>query len=199
MLLRRSLSMEVRTAADGKVVQGYAAVFNSRSAEMWGMFEEIAPGAFKRSLGTKDHDIVGLWSHDTSRPLASRDAGTLKLSEDKRGLSFEMDLSAGPSWVADAYEAIRTGTVRKMSIGFSVLGEEWRKESGAAIRTLTDVELFEVSPVVFPAYGDTEAEARELRAAHDKFFAQPGAASQGEKGPDIGLMLAINRMKARSR
>lgn len=162
--------VEIREADDGSMsLRGYAAVFNSLSEPIFGMFRErIAPGAFKRSIADGDHDVYALWQHDSSFPLARKSKGTLRLAEDKRGLAVEIDLPA-TSYGRDAAEAVRSGLVDKMSFGFGVpeggdrLTDE-RSEDGYPIRELTDVELYEVSPVTFPAYPDTQLSARSLEA-----------------------------------
>lgn len=162
--------VEIREADDGSMsLRGYAAVFNSLSEPIFGMFRErIAPGAFMRSIADGDHDVYALWQHDSSFPLARKSKGTLRLAEDKRGLAVEIDLPA-TSYGRDAAEAVRSGLVDKMSFGFGVpeggdrLTDE-RSEDGFPIRELTDVELYEVSPVTFPAYPDTQLSARSLEA-----------------------------------
>lgn len=175
----RNFRLEQRSADEGKIT-GYAAPFNSLSEEMFGFYERIAPGAFSTSLASSDHDIVGLWSHDMTKPLASRDAGTLTLSEDDRGLKFEMTPNK-TSWAADALEAVRSGTVSNMSIGFAVRDSKWETLNGKEVRTLTDIDLYEISPVVFPAYTATAAHVRSLadiwKQRVDE-LAQAGTASQ---------------------
>lgn len=199
----RTLQLRLDPAeGDSRIVRGYAAVYDQFSVDMWGMRERIAPGAFGESLRSAAHDILALWSHDTGKPLASRDAKSLTLREDDHGVAFEMDLSAGISWVKDAYEAIRGGLISKMSIGFEVVDDEWGTEDKKTIRTVKKGELFEVSPVAFPAYTGTEAEAaaRSLRSAHEQFLARTGAASDSGKaasGIDLDLLIAINQSKQR--
>lgn len=199
MLIRRALELRVDPAdGDSRIVRGYAAVFDQLSVDMWGMQERIRPGAFRESLKSAGHDILALWAHDTSKPLASRAAKTLELREDDHGLAFEMDLSSTISWVRDSYEAIRSGLVGKMSFGFSVIDDEWSTEGKKTIRSIKNLDLYEVSPVAFPAYEGTEAEARSLKAAHEQFLAKTGAASaRDERSPDVELLLAINKSKER--
>ena len=154
---------------DGKTTaRGYAAVYNSLSVPIYGMFRErIRPGAFRRSLAG-DGDVFAFWQHDSTRPLARRSTGTLRLREDDRGLAVEIDLP-DTSYGRDAADAIRTGLVDKMSFGFAVAdgGDVMTKEradDGLPIRELTDVDLYEVSPVTMPAYEGTELSARSQAA-----------------------------------
>ena len=92
---RRALSgIEVREAdkASGFIghLTGYAAMFNSDSLDMGGWTERIAPGAFKRSLA-ESPDILSFWSHNKDVPVG-RTPDTLRVSEDDKGLRFELDL-----------------------------------------------------------------------------------------------------------
>jgi len=115
--------------------------------------ERIAPGAFVRSLKTRN-EIKLLWNHDTGDVLGSKRAGTLRLVEDDRGLRVSADLP-NTTTGRDAAELLRRGDVDSMSFGFSVPkgGDEWN-ESGTE-RTLREVKLHEVSIVAFPAYTST--------------------------------------------
>ena len=165
-------AVEIREADDGTAtLRGYAAVFGSLSEPIAGMFRErIVAGAFKRTL-KEDGDVFALWQHDSSMPLARKSKGTLRMSEDDRGLSVEIDLP-DTSYGRDAAEAVRSGLVDKMSFGFSVPAGgarmlDERSEDGYPIRELNDIELYEVSPVTFPAYPDTSLSARSIEAAKE--------------------------------
>jgi HK97 family phage prohead protease len=143
---------EIRETQDGMTFSGYAAVFNSPS-EPLPFREKIAPGAFRRSLDSRN-DIKLLWNHDTSEVLASSRAKTLTLKETDRGLYTEA-LLPNTSRGRDTAELIRRGDVDSMSFGFSVPsgGDEW--SSDGSERTLKSVRLHEVSIVAFPAYSGT--------------------------------------------
>lgn len=141
-------------------LEGYAAVYNSDSVLMWENGEEfverLAPGAFSRSLSSGDH-IVALWSHDMSKPLASTRNDNLILKEDDKGLWFSMSLERMDSMML---AAARDGDVQ-MSFGMFIRDRDWsRREDGTRVRTITDLDLFEISPVVFPAFPATEAAVR---------------------------------------
>jgi phage head maturation protease len=74
---------EVREDGDGMHLEGYAALFNSRSENLGGFTETIAPGAFRTSLRSRN-DIKLLWNHNTDAVMGSTRAGTLSLTEDKQ-------------------------------------------------------------------------------------------------------------------
>jgi HK97 family phage prohead protease len=107
-------------------------------------------------------------NHDSNLVLASRRSGTLRLSEDERGLRVEADLpdtSAG----RDIRELMRTGVVDKMSFGFQVdrRGDRWSDDGME--RTLTKINLHEVSVVTgFPAYEATKAAVRSLERLSER-------------------------------
>jgi uncharacterized protein len=84
---------EVRAVKNGdkRTIIGYAARYNVLSGDLGGFREHIASGAFKRILATKP-DVVCLFNHSDSAVLGRTTAGTLRLSEDSRGLKFECDL-----------------------------------------------------------------------------------------------------------
>jgi HK97 family phage prohead protease len=142
----------------GATIAGVAVPYGKPSEEMWGFREIIAPGAFAASL-SGGLDIRCLWSHDTGKPLGRTSNNTLRLRDAPEGLSFECDLGA-TSWSADAREAIKRGDVAGMSFGFIVRKDDWAFAEDATVRTVIEAELFEVSPVAFPAYPDSSVEAR---------------------------------------
>jgi len=163
----RSFTGELRAEGDGMTFSGYAAVFNSPS-EPLPFIERIAPGAFSKTLRDRKRDVRLFVNHDSNLVLASRNSGTLRLSEDERGLRVEADLpdtSAG----RDIRELLRTGVVDKMSFGFQVdrRGDSWNADGTE--RTLTSVRLFEVSVVTgFPAYEATMATVRSLEKLSER-------------------------------
>jgi HK97 family phage prohead protease len=147
--------LEIRAEGDGMTLRGYAAVFNSPS-EPLPFTETIQPGAFSDSLRSRN-DVKLLWNHDTGIVLGSTRAGTLKLTEDERGLLVEAslpDTQAG----RDAATLIKRGDVSAFSFGFRVPagGDNW---PSANQRVLTRVNIHEASLVSFPAYSGTEGTA----------------------------------------
>ena len=141
-------------------VGGYAAVFNKLSEVLWNFREKIAPGAFAKSL--RENDIIALWSHKTDQPLGRSGNGTLTLTEDKKGLKFELDLPDSPAG-QNAYVSIERGDVDGMSFGFTVREENWKRGKGEKPheRTILDADLIEISPTAFPAYKQTKVGTRD--------------------------------------
>jgi HK97 family phage prohead protease len=147
-------------ATEGMRFAGYAAVFDSPS-EPLPFIEQIRPGAFATSLSSRN-EIKMFVNHDTTRVLASKRAGTLRLSEDSHGLRVEADLPPTTDG-KDLAILMRRGDVDSMSFGFSVPkgGDAWSPDG--ATRELREVRLHEVSIVTaFPAYAATSAGVRSL-------------------------------------
>lgn len=159
----------------GRMLQGYAAVFNSPSRDLGGFFEIIRPGAFKRSIEAGG-DVLGLFNHNVNALLGRTSSKTLRIGEDARGLWYQIDLP-DTQLGRDLAEQVRRGDVRGSSFGFTVngaSGQAWRKEGAKSVRELHDVNLLDVSPVVNPAYLAADVAVRSFQewqrgqdAAHD--------------------------------
>lgn len=199
---RNFTATELRAVSDDAGVRhitGYAAVFNSLSEDLGGFREKIAPGAFARAI--KEDDVRALWNHNSDCVLGRTKSGTLRLSEDTHGLKIECD-PPDAQWVRDLMASIDRGDIDQMSFGFMVRsnpdgsrGAQWEEENGEDIRTLTDVELFDVSPVTFPAYPDTEVGLRSLEE-HKKSAAIAG----GNGGTiDPAIIIGLRRKKLESK
>ena len=149
-------------------VSGYAAVFDLLSEDLGGFRELIRPGAFAKTL--QESDVRALWNHDSNYPLGRTSAGTLRLWEDEHGLGFELALPE-TSYGKDLAESMRRGDVREMSFAFVAVREDWKAAEGTVVqRDLVEVKLYEVSPVVFPAYPQTSA---QVRAKVEEFTGTP--------------------------
>jgi HK97 family phage prohead protease len=151
-----SVDFEVRAEGDGMTFTGYASVFNSPSQDLGGFIEYVAPGAFKRSLQSRN-EVKLLWNHDSGEPLASLRGGTMQLVEDDRGLKVTAQLP-NTTRGRDIAELLRTKVIDSMSFGFNVIKDSWARDGQT--RTLESVRLFEVSIVSFPAYESTTAQVR---------------------------------------
>ena len=156
---RRSFRLELRTDEDDGKLKGHAAVFNQLSEPLWGFREKIAPGAFAETI--KADDIRALFNHDSNLVLGRNTAGTLSLEEDKRGLLVEIDLP-DTQFARDLRKTIHRGDVDQMSFGFNVIDDSLETIDEEVIRTLKTVALFDVSPVTFPAYPQTDVAVRSF-------------------------------------
>ncbi|WP_079673230.1 HK97 family phage prohead protease, partial [Mycobacteroides abscessus] len=183
--LSRSVSFTFTRGAnengDGLTFEGYGAVFNSPTRiDSWeGTFDEqIAPGAFRKSLRERTPKFQ--FDHGHHPLIGSIPIGAISdIHEDDRGLYVQARL--GQHILIDLIrEAIASGAIDGMSFRFSVVRDEWHDRDGKLVkpeevdqilyrdpdnrgpllRTLKEVKIAEVGPVVWPAYADTTAAVR---------------------------------------
>ena len=154
--------LRIADSDGGSVIEGHAAVFDSWSETLGGIFpfkEIVRKGAFNESIG-KD-DIRALFNHDPNYVLGRNRAGTLELVEDEVGLRVRIT-PPDTSWARDLQASIRRGDITQMSIGFIVEEDKWSTENGMDTREIRKVQLFDVSPVTFPAYTATDVGVRAM-------------------------------------
>lgn len=166
----RSLQTELKTRAEPDsndiYIEGYFAVFG-RQTELWqGAFEEIAVGAFDKTLG---NDIRALINHDTTLVLGRNKSGTLELKADTHGLWGLVKINPADSDAVNLYERVKRGDVDQCSFGFNISKEEtdWR-DDGTVKWTIQEVDLHEVSVCTFPAYEETGVQARQDEVAQHR-------------------------------
>lgn len=166
----------IETRDSGKpMITGYGAVFYNGTPEtefqLWkGYVERVGKSAFDRAL--REDDVRACFNHNANMIMGRLSAGTLRLSVDDVGLRYEIDppdTDNGRSIV----EAVKRGDVSDSSFMFTTLNSSTDKlGDGRMIETLNDVRLYEVGPVVFPAYEGTTSEVRsEAKARHNEHMA----------------------------
>lgn len=154
-------NMELRAEGEnGNTIVGYAAVFDSPSVDM-GFTEYVTRGAFTKTL--KDGADVRLLLDHEGAPLARTRSGTLRLTEDERGLKVEADLDPTNPLAQTVLSALRRGDMNQMSFAFRTIRDTWSKDGST--RELREVQLYDVSVVTFPAYEATVAEVRARNSA----------------------------------
>lgn len=169
-LEQRFFPFEMRVnEGESPVISGTGVVYNQLSSVIWGYFrEKIAAGAFTESIAKRD--VRSLWNHNTDYPLGRTGNQTLRLSEDSDGIHFENEPPA-TSWGSDAVASIRRRDVAQCSFGFVPLDVDWSIDNDEQlIRTIVKGELWEISPVTFPAYPQTEVSVRSA-AGNDRALA----------------------------
>ena len=156
----RYADAEIRIDDDGGViVEGHAAVFDEET-DIGGMFREIIEaGAFKNAV--KNDDVQFLVNHG-GLPLARTSSGTLTLTEDKRGLHIKTNLDPDDPDVKQIITKMKRGDLDKMSFAFRAIKEEWDDSGDIPLRTIKEVQLFDVSIVNDPAYPGTDIGLRSL-------------------------------------
>lgn len=177
-LERRSVEVKelrvVDPVADGSIeqpaIEGHASVFDSWSQELGGEFpfrERVMRGAFVESIQTDD--IRALFNHDPNYVLGRNKAGTLFLEEDDKGLKVRI-IPPDTQYARDLLVSIRRGDITQMSFGFSVILDKWDTLDGLDIRELQKVKLYDVSPVTFPAYEQTDVGVRSADQVHKRYL-----------------------------
>lgn len=195
---KRTFTGTVIARADGenmpKEIGGIAAVINSVTD--LGYFEEVInAGAFDYAL-SKEYDIRCLFNHEAELILGRTKADTCKVFVNADG-NLEY------TWVPD-YEnpthmsvvrSIMRGDITQSSFAFTIKEQSWttsEKYGNMGKRVITIIEdLYDVSPVTYPAYADTEADARSIAAMRDE-EQEIEAAKRSQASADV-LRLALLR------
>lgn len=157
--------VEVRSAADGPKIGGYGAVFGKLSRNLGGFVERVGDGAFNQARNLGWPNVVARFNHDSSMILGTTAGRTLQLHTDGVGLDYEV---LPPQARADIVELVQRGDIQYSSFAFRVPdgGDEWSTtDQNYPLRTLHEVQLVDVSPVLDPAYPDATAGLRSLAAA----------------------------------
>jgi HK97 family phage prohead protease len=140
----RSFALQIKAAGDDGTVEGYGSVFGVRD----NYDDVIAKGAFIQSL--KDHKAAGtmpamLWQHDADKPIGV----WTEMVEDEKGLRIKGQLAMETVKGKEAHALLKMGALNGLSIGF--MSKEWSYDRETEVRTLTAIDLWEVSLVTFPA------------------------------------------------
>jgi HK97 family phage prohead protease len=158
---------EIRTQGEHgpTMIYGYAACYDKLSRKLGGFVEQVSRSAFITSKTEGWPDVVCRYNHKDDWLLGTTHARTLRLATDETGLVYEVQ---PPNARADVLEYVSRGDVRHSSFAFRVYpgGDEWGlSEFNYPMRTLLDVSLVDVAPVLDPAYPDATSGARALNGA----------------------------------
>lgn len=175
LLERRTITLKELRVVDSisdestePAIDGYASVFDSWSEELGGnqpFRERVVKGAFEETI--QNDDIRALFNHDPNYVLGRNKAGTLTLEEDDKGLHVRIT-PPDTQWAKDLLVSIKRGDITQMSFGFTVILDRWNYEDNTDVRELLKVKLYDVSPVTFPAYTQTECGIRSAYHNHQK-------------------------------
>lgn len=152
--------LRVETRSDGRpAIRGMGIVYNRLSQDLGGFRERIMPGAFDKILGRQRGrvDLVSYFNHDPNMMLGRESAGTLEVTSDPMGVRYVV---TPPATRADVVELVGRKDVKGSSFAFQVGrdGEAWTSDSQGPIREIREAaSLFEMGPVVSPAYVQTSA------------------------------------------
>jgi HK97 family phage prohead protease len=154
----RSCALELRAVGDDGAIEGYGSVFGVRDD----YDDVIAAGAFVGSLAA--HKSAGtmpamLWQHDAGAPIGV----WTEMAEDKKGLRVKGQLALDTVRGKEAHALLKLGALNGLSIGF--VSKQWAYDRDSEVRTLTEIDLWEVSLVTFPA--NAKARVTNVKAATD--------------------------------
>lgn len=189
----------------GNTLVGTAVVFNESTVinDFLGQYEEvIEPTAFDEC---DFRNVAFCVNHNwASIPLAhsrnNNDMSTMKLSVDKDGLNVNVKLDVERNTEAAAlYSAIDRGDITGMSFCGHVKEDEWTEREGAIpLRTIKKIDyLLEVSAVTFPAYPQTDIDARSKPMAPPESLEEPQDNPALEEEERAAEKAAIELLKAK--
>lgn len=190
--------LEVREEGDSPpVIIGYAAVFNQRSRDIGGFVEEIAPGAFRRTLQANPDTRATVQHGPGLMTIGRTRNGTLHMEEDENGLRVRI-VPPNTQVGRDALTLVRRRDIDQMSFQFRVPkgGDQWsRAADGKPLRRLLDVDLDggDVSIVTGPAYLQTSAEVRAIASQMTMTAADDAEGGQSAEGAeDVELQAQLD-------
>lgn len=153
----------------GNSLNGFANVFGTYAKTRIGM-ETISTRAFDRALNEKQ-DVRAFLNHDPNMLLARLSSGTLQLRATDNGLHVSVPDLPDTSYARDMKVMMARGDLREMSFGFNPKADKWTSfPKGGQLRTITDLDLFDVSVVSLPAYKEASVQLRSMEEIEN----QPG-------------------------
>jgi HK97 family phage prohead protease len=150
---------ELRTASDGSLSLTGVASKTEAWYSMGSYRERIAAGSFKRTLGEKP-DVVLLVNH-AGTPLARTSSGTMRLSEDQRGLIVEASLDARDPDVKAVEGKMRRGDLKELSFAFEATAQEWNSDHTQRVIKGVNLHRGDVSLVSMAANPSSTATLRQ--------------------------------------
>lgn len=148
---------EVKAVRDDGTFDGYGSVFNVIDSYR----DIVIPGAFAKTIAKHAEQKSApalLWQHNTHEPVGVWDS----MSEDEHGLKMVGRLALGTQRGKEAYELLKMGAVRGLSIGFSVPKGGAEYNDTTDLMMLKEIDLWETSIVTFPA--NPSAQVTEVRS-----------------------------------
>ena len=202
---KRKFETRIEADKEARTITGYAAIYNSDSEDLGGFIERMAPGSFD---GRLQDDVRVLFNHDNNLVLGRTISGTATLEVDEKGLKYTCQLP-DTSYAKDLIELMERGDVTQSSFAFTIEDESWEERAdGMLIRTVKKVgQLYDVSPVTYPAYTEAtsglrtsapvEVEQREVEVEEQKEEKQqePEAVIEGTNADTFSVRLKLMNLK----
>lgn len=170
-------AVELRSSEGGTKLGGYALKFNTVSQNLGGFVETIAPGALSKTVADGG-EVLCRYQHEDNFLLGRTSSGTLRLTLDDVGLLYEVDLP-DTDYARNLAALAGRDDVRYSSFAFRTIADEWSQTpQGYTLRTLKEIQLIDVAPVVQPAYLDTSTGLRHLAEVRNLDFDSVRAAAE---------------------
>jgi len=150
--------------ASKRRIVGHATVFNRLSEDRGGFFVVMSPGAFARSIA--EDDVRVLFNHKADYILGRSTNGTLRMAVDDVGLLIDAELS-DTQWGRDTFTSIKRGDITQMSIGGMIVAETAHSDADTTIYTVDEFKLWDVSPVTYAAFEQTDVGVKESKSMSD--------------------------------
>ncbi len=152
----RSFDFEVKEINEDEMTfEGYGSIFGNEDA--YG--DVVVKGAFKKTLQERGDKLKILWQHDPRQPIGK----IIEAEEDEIGLWIKAKLVKGVEEAEKAFALLKAGVVDELSIGYDTIKEKWND----GIRYLTELKLYEVSPVTFAA--NSLARVTDVKSLMERF------------------------------
>lgn len=197
----RYITSPIEAREDGGVatIIGHATTFNE-FYELWpGYEEQVARGAFKKTLKENRESIAVVFNHDPAHVLATMASKTTRFKEDTDGLLYEADIDLSDPDGLSVWRKIERGVITKSSFSFEVIKQEIEYPSdddrGAPIRrTIKEVRLWEASPVLWPANPGTDVDvSRALRGVAEKLDCDIDSLITAAKAGELPALLTVRK------
>lgn len=151
----------------GPIIEGLGSVYNQVTTigQYYPIDEVVDPEAWSKTIS--EGDIRSMKNHDTNWLLGRTKSGSLRLTEKAEGLHYEIDVNTDDPNAMSTHAQVARGDIDGSSVWFRVIREEWTEPSDSnglerPLRRILEAELYEVGPVVFPAFEQTTSTARSL-------------------------------------
>ena len=157
----KEFRLDVKNLAEDGTFEGYGSIFGNVDCYR----ESVVKGAFSKTLKKHEQDnnpVLMLWQHSWEDPI-----GVWKeLKEDERGLYGVGEINLDVQKGREAYSLMKQRALTGLSIGY----KEVKYTDNAEVRLLEEIDLYEISPVTFPA--NDEARISAVKSERFQQFAQ---------------------------
>ena len=157
----KEFRLDVKNLAEDGTFEGYGSIFGNIDCYR----ESVVKGAFSKTLKKHEQDnnpVLMLWQHSWEDPI-----GVWKeLKEDERGLYGVGEINLDVQKGREAYSLMKQRALTGLSIGY----KEVKYTDNAEVRLLEEIDLYEISPVTFPA--NEEARISAVKSERFQQFAQ---------------------------